>query len=219
MDKFLPWIKPLQDQVSLLPANYKHVPRGPSSFTQGHPLPFYPYQITLCKVILAEVSQFSCPSPHRQSTLSHPPDWLPFINSSRATHTHSHCAVSSTAPSASLVHTPTPIHHPLFFTHLLPYSGHNIYPNRSSEWVSKGKGKCAHYQMETTGIPNSSSWRVRTFPWITILLIFWYWFLHILSAYVNNNSLPFVVVRWIGNSNYSGKWMWTNGLKENILKI
>ena len=36
------------------------------------------------------------------------------------------------------------------------------------------KGKCAHYQMETTGIPNSSSWRVRTFPWITILLIFWY---------------------------------------------
>ena len=141
MDKFLPWIKPLQDQVSLLPANYKHVPRGPPSFTQGHPSPFYPYQITLCKVILAEVSQFSCPSPHRQSTLSHPPEWLPFINSSRATHTHSHCAVSSTAPSASLFHTPTPIHHPLFLTQLLPYSGHNTYPNRSSEWVSKGKGK------------------------------------------------------------------------------
>ena len=214
MDKFLPWRKPLQDQVSLLPANYKHIPQEPPSFT---PPPFYPYQITVCKVILAKISQFSCPSPHRQSTLSHPPDWLPFINSSRATHTHSHCAVSSTAPSASLVHTPT-----------LPSTNHSSSltscPTVDITFILTGllsecpreKGKCAHCQMETTGIPNNSSWRVRTFTWITIILIFWHWFLYILSAYVNNNSFPFVVVRWIGNSSYSGKWMWMNGLKENI---
>ena len=80
----------------MLPANYKHGPLGPPSFTQGPPLPLsHLYQITPCQVILAKISQSSRPSPHRQSTHSHPPDSLPFISSSGTTYTHSHCCCLS----------------------------------------------------------------------------------------------------------------------------
>lgn len=57
--------------VSLLPANYKHGPVGPPSFTQGRPPPLpHPYQITPCKVILAKISLSSRPSPWAEQALS-----------------------------------------------------------------------------------------------------------------------------------------------------
>ena len=84
--------------------------------------------------------------------------------------------------------------------------------------LPREKGNRAHCLVETTRIPNNSSWRGRAFPWITIVLIFWRWFLHEPPAYAADNSFPLMVVRWIGHSKYSGKWMWMNRLKENILK-
>ena len=172
--------------------------RGPPSFLQGHPPPLYPYQITLCKVILAKISQFSCPSPHRQNTLTQQTDCLsaalPEPHTPTAT-VLSHLLLPlqawstppppSTTPSSSLTTCPT-----VDVTFILT----GLLSERPRE-----KWKCAPCLIDTTGIPNNSSWRVRTFTWITIVLIFWYWFLHILSAYANNNSFPFVVVRWIGN--------------------
>ena len=135
-----PGESPFKIRLSLLPANYKHCTPRATIFPSGSPssplpLPNHSLQSNSSKDL-----PILLPLP-TQAEHTHATDWLPFSSSSRATHTHSHCAVSSTAPSASLVHTPPPIHHPLFLTHHLPYSGRNIYPNRSSEWASKGKVK------------------------------------------------------------------------------
>ena len=118
-------------------------------------------------------------------------------------------AASSTATSAGLVHTPGP-------PPTSPAPSLTSCPTVDITFVLTGllselpreKGNGAHCLVETKGIPNNSSWRVRAFPWITILLIFWRWFLHEPSAYAADISFPFMVVRWIGRSKYSGKWMW-----------
>ena len=115
--------------------------RGPPSFLQGHPPPLYPYQIPLQSNSSKDLPVFLLLPTQAEHTCS--PTSLTAFQQLFQTYTHhSHCAVSSTAASAGWVHTPPPlIHHPHSLTHLLPSSGHNTCPNRSSEQVSKGKGK------------------------------------------------------------------------------
>ena len=159
MDKPLPWIKPLQDH-SISAARY------PMSHHLSFRVTLLPSILTksLCKVILAKISQSSCSSPHRQSTHAHPPAWLPFSSSSRPTHitatvlslpllplpagsTHPH--PSYTTPTPSLTSCP-PVDITLVLTGLLIK-------------CPREKGKRAHCLVETMGIPNNSSWRVRAF--------------------------------------------------------
>ena len=120
---------------------YCQVSHEPPSFFQGHPPPLYPYQIPLQSNSSKDLPVFLLLPTQAEHTCS-PTSLTAFQQLFQTYIHHSHCAVSSTAASAGWVHTPPPlIHHPHSLTHLLPSSGHNTCPNRSSEQVSKGKGK------------------------------------------------------------------------------
>ena len=85
------------------------------------------------------------------------------------THTHPqplcclfHCCLCRIGPH------PLPLlYHPHSLSHLLPYNDITFVLTGLLSKCPREKGKHAHCLVETTGIPNSSNWRVRACIWIT----------------------------------------------------
>ena len=132
----MPWFKPLQDH-GISAARYPmshHLSSG--SLSSPLPLPNPSLQSNSSK----DLPIFLLLPTQAEHTRS--PSRLTAFQQLFQTPTHPQPLCCLSLLPLQAWSTPPPlIYHPHSLTHLLPYSGHNICPNRSSEQVSKGKGK------------------------------------------------------------------------------
>ena len=132
----MPWFKPLQDH-GISAARYPmshHLSSG--SLSSPLPLPNPSLQSNSSKDL-----PILPPLPTQaEHTLS--PTGLTAFHQLFRNHIHAQpLLLPQLPPPLQASSTPlAPIHQPRSLAHLLPYSGHNICPNRSSERASKGNG-------------------------------------------------------------------------------